>query len=89
MSQKKGLFATRIKNMVNFDPGKEIEKYIFSSCHERGTKVKLISTHQESNPRLWNPGSDALPLSHTEIDSMVREAKLIYDTCPAYYGVQR
>ena len=51
--------------------------------------MKLISTHEESNPRLWNPGSDALPLSHTEIDSMVREAKLIYDTCPAYYEVQR
>ena len=32
--------------MVNFDPGKEIEKYVFSSCHERGTKVKLISTHE-------------------------------------------
>ena len=26
MSQKIGLFATRIKKMVNFDPGKEIEK---------------------------------------------------------------
>ena len=27
--------------MVSFEPGKEIKKFFFSSCHERGTKKKI------------------------------------------------
>ena len=32
------MFINRIREMVSFELGKEIEKYDFSSCHERGTK---------------------------------------------------
>ena len=28
----------RIRKMVNSEPGKEIEKVVISSCHERGKK---------------------------------------------------
>ena len=32
------MFVDRIRGMVSFELGKEIEENIFSSCHERGTK---------------------------------------------------
>ena len=31
-------FLNRIRKMVSSEPGKEIEKVVISSCHERGTK---------------------------------------------------
>ena len=35
------MFINRIREMVSFELGKEIEKDVFSSCHERGTKKKF------------------------------------------------
>ena len=36
--------------MVNFELGKEIEKYVFrSSCHELIKTKKNVSPHEESN----------------------------------------
>ena len=37
-------FWNRIREMVSFELGKEIEKDVFSSCHERRTK-KILSLH--------------------------------------------
>ena len=31
----------QIRGMVSFELGKEIEKDVFSACHERGTKKKF------------------------------------------------
>ena len=31
--------------MVSFELGKEIERDVFSSCHEHGTKKKILSLH--------------------------------------------
>ena len=33
-------FEDDLKEMVSFELGKEINKDVFSSCHERGTKKK-------------------------------------------------
>ena len=41
----------QIRGMVSFELGKEIEKYVFSPCHERGAKKKIQSPHKESNLR--------------------------------------
>ena len=35
------MFVYRIREMVSFELGKEIEKDVFLSCHERGTKKKF------------------------------------------------
>ena len=43
--------------MVSFELGKEIEKKVFSSCHERGTKEKILSLFEESHVR---PADSAL-----------------------------
>ena len=37
-----------IREMVSFELGKEIEKDVFSSCHERGTKKKILSSFGET-----------------------------------------
>ena len=34
-------FSNRIKEMVSFELSKEIEKDVFSSCHERRTNKKF------------------------------------------------
>ena len=57
--------------MVSFELGKEIERDVFSSCHERGAKKKIQSPHKELNLRSSDSRSDALPLSHR--DSTVSE----------------
>ena len=43
-----------------------IKKDVFSSCHERGTKKKILSPHEESNLRPSDLRLDALPLSHKD-----------------------
>ena len=44
------MFTNRIRKMVNFELGKEIEKYVFrSSCHELIKTKKNVSPHEESN----------------------------------------
>ena len=43
-----------MREMVSFELGKDIEKDVFSSCRERGTKEKkkkILSSHKESNLR--------------------------------------
>ena len=37
--------------MVSFELGKEINKDGFLSCLKCGTKKKILSPHEESNPR--------------------------------------
>ena len=39
------LFSNRISEMVSFELGKEIKKDVFSYCHERRTKKKILSPH--------------------------------------------
>ena len=36
------LTVYRLIEMVSFELGKEIEKDVFSSCHERGTRKKIF-----------------------------------------------
>ena len=53
-----------------------IEKDVFSSCHERGTKKKILSPHEESHCRPSDSAlrrSDAPPLSRR--DSVVSRAR--------------
>ena len=58
--------------MESFELGKEIEKKVFSSCHERGTKEKFWVSLRNRTSDLRIPRFDALPLNHR--DSMVRKA---------------
>ena len=64
--------------MVSFELGKEIERDVFSSCHERGAKKKSRVPMRNRTSELRIPRSDALPLSHR--DSTVSEV---------YYKVHR
>ena len=57
--------------MVSFELGIEIEKDVFSACHERGAKKKSRVPIRNRNSDLRIPRSDALPLSHR--DSTVSE----------------
>ena len=41
ISIEKNKEKNRIRKMASFKLGKEIEKKVFSSCHERGTKEKF------------------------------------------------
>ena len=34
--------------MASFELGKEIDKYVFSSCNEHGKKKTILSSHEES-----------------------------------------
>ena len=45
------LNINRIRKIVSFKLGKEIEKDFFSSCHERGKKKKILSPCEEWNLR--------------------------------------
>ena len=70
--------------MVSIELGKEIEKIVFSSCHERGTKKKILSPHEESNLR---PSDSALRCSTTEPQRLHGERGLLrslHKTRPAY-----
>ena len=70
--------------MVSFELGKEIKKDVFSSCHKRGTKEKILSPHEESSLR---PSDSALRCSTTEPQRLHGERGLLrssYDTRPAY-----
>ena len=49
--------------MVSFELSKEIEKDVFSSCHERGTKKEILSPQGESNLK---PSDPALQYSTTD-----------------------
>ena len=40
--------SIEVREMVSFELGKEIEKDVFLSCHERGTE-KILSPYEESN----------------------------------------
>ena len=39
--------------MISFELGKEIEKDVFSSCHERGTKEKNSESPCEIEPQTF------------------------------------
>ena len=54
------------------EPGKDIEKVVISSCHERGTKKTFRVPIRNRTSDLRIPCSDALPLSHR--DSTVSKA---------------
>ena len=62
------MFVDRIRGMVSFELGKEIEENIFSSCHERGTKETQTF------------GFRASMLYHSTTITMFKT----YNTCPAY-----
>ena len=53
--------------MLSFELGKEIKERYFSSCHERRTKKKNLSPHEESDLR---PLDSALRCSTTEPQSI-------------------
>ena len=61
----------QIRGMVSFELGIEIEKDVFSACHERGAKKKSRVPMRNRTSDLRIPRSDALPLSHR--DSTVSE----------------
>ena len=48
--------------MVNFELGKEIGKDVFSSCHERGTKEKLLNHEKKvlTHVKIFNCSSTCL-----------------------------
>ena len=54
------MFVNRIREMVNVELGKEIEKHFFSSCHEKTCSILLQkkSTSLESNSKRkkWRAG---------------------------------
>ena len=62
----------RIRKMISSEPGKEIEKVVISSCHERGTKKTFWVPIRNWTSDLRIPCSDALPQSRR--DSMVSKA---------------
>ena len=71
--------------MISFELGKEIKKDVFSFCHERGTKEKILSPHEESSLR---PSNSALRCFTTEPHRLHGEWGLLrssYDKRPAYY----
>ena len=73
-----------IREMISFELGKEIKKDVFSSCHKRGTKEKILSPREESSLR---PSDSALRCSTTEPQRLHGERGLLrssYDTRPAY-----
>ena len=64
--------------------GKEIEKIVFSPFHERGTKKKILSPHEESNLR---PSDSAPRCLTTEPQRLYSERGLLrslHKTRPAY-----
>ena len=64
--------------------GKEIEKIVFSPFHERGTKKKILSPHEESNLR---PSDSAPRCLTTEPQRLYGERGLLrslHKTRPAY-----
>ena len=74
----------KIREMVSFELGKEIKKDVFSSCHKRGTKEKILSPPEESS---LGPSDSALRCSTTEPQRLHGERGLLrssYDTRPAY-----
>ena len=86
---KLNVFVNRIRKMVNFDLGEEIERY-FSSCQKRGTEKKFPWVPMGNGTSdLGILCSDALPLSHR--NSMMNKAikklskfkvyHLSYSTC--------
>ena len=70
--------------MVSLKLGKEIEKIVFSSFHERGIKKKILSPHEESNLR---PSDSAPRCSTTEPQRLHGERGLLrslHKMRPAY-----
>ena len=68
--------------MESFELGKEIEKDIFASCHERGTKEKFWVPMRNRTSDLQIPRFVALLLIHR--DSTVRDSSVPYEV---YYEV--
>ena len=59
------IVVNRVREMVNFGLGKEIEKDVF--CLVTSVEQRIIlSPHEESNLRPSGPRFDALPLSQRE-----------------------
>ena len=68
-------FVNRIKEMISFEFGKEMEKDVFLSCHKCGSMKKMWVPIRNQTSDLRNPHSVALSLSHR--DSMV--SKVYYE----------
>ena len=68
--------------MASFELGKEIEKDIFASCHERGTKEKFWVPMRNRISDFQIPHFVALLLIHR--DSTVRDSTVPYEV---YYEV--
>ena len=66
------IHINRIREMVSFELGKEIEKYVFSSHHKCRTKEEFQVSMRNRSSDFQSPHSDALPLSHR--DSIVSRA---------------
>ena len=64
--------------MASFELGKEIEKDVFLSCHERGTKKNIPSPHEESNLR---PSDSALRYSIAETQRIYGERGPLRSSC--------
>ena len=77
-------YRIEIREMVSFELGKEIERDVMSSCHERGTKKKFWVPMRNRTSDLRIPRSDALT---TKPERLYGERGLLwssYDTRPAY-----
>ena len=59
-------FVNRIKEMISFEFGKEMEKDVFLSCHKCGSKKKMWVPIRNQTSDLRNPHSVALSLSHRD-----------------------
>ena len=62
--------VNRIRKMLIFEVAKEIEKDVFFVLSWTWDKEKILSSHEESNPR---PLDSVLPYSSTEVHIMVTD----------------
>ena len=63
-----------IRKLVNFELSQEIEKEVFSSCHECGTRPSDLQI----------PPSNALPLNQRDCMASKAIKKFLHDKHPAY-----
>ena len=75
--------------MGSFELGKEIEKGVFLSCHERGTKKKFLRPYEESNPRLSYSPFRCFTTEPQRLSGERGLSRSTYETRPAYCQDQR
>ena len=73
-----------IREMISFELGKEIEKDVFSSCHERGTKEKNSESPCEIEPQTFEFRAPMLHHWTVRLHGEQGSLRSSYDTCPAY-----